>query len=74
MTHRADLEGAIAMQSNGIIGEAKMHADIWQLQGREWPEYTPPLFRMPGVELPIVPRIAPRRLPRTDPGFGRWAR
>jgi hypothetical protein len=38
-------------------------ANCWQMQFENGGEFIPPLFRMPGVELPIVPRIG---LPRID--------
>lgn len=75
MIDRADLDGAAAVQMNAIVGEARRQADLWQVYfdlGRE-DYFAPPLFAMPGVELPIVPRVVPR-LPRVQPGFGRWAR
>lgn len=59
-----DLDGAIAMRVNAIVGEARFQALAWQRKGKY---YAPPLFRMPGVELPIVPRVA---LPRVDRSGG----
>lgn len=54
MTERA-AAGAEAMQANAIIGEACRQAVRWQMRGFD---YVPPFFAMPGVELPVVPRVA----------------
>lgn len=56
----SDIEVRIAMQSNAIIGQAMQFAAVWQWRNGN---YIPPLFRLPGVELPIVPRV---ELPRVD--------
>jgi hypothetical protein len=58
-----DLDGAIAMAANAIVGEARREAFRWECRDYCGVEYIPPLFRMDGVELPIVPRIA---LPRIE--------
>lgn len=59
-----DLEGRIAMQTNAIVGKACMLASMWQFcKDKGMASFVPPLFRMPGVELPVVPKIA---LPRIE--------
>jgi hypothetical protein len=58
---------------NAIMLDARAQAAFWQIHrnaGRE--EYfSPPLFMMPGVELPIVPRIAMPRIEGVARRFGR---
>ena len=55
---------AEAVQIDAIIGKARGLADIWQFcEDKGMASFVPPLFAMPGVELPIVPRIA---LPRIN--------
>ena len=57
-----DLEGAIAIQVNGIVGEACREAFRWLCRREYGIDYAPPLFLMQDVELPVVPRIAPARI------------
>ena len=52
----------IAVSVNGIIAEAGRQAFVWQCKYNQHIDYAPPLFRLPGVELPVVPRIAPLRI------------
>jgi hypothetical protein len=66
-----DREGAIAMQCNTIVGEAMREAFRWQCHQSRGSDYSGPLFAMPGVELPIVPRVA---LPRVEGAARRQAR
>lgn len=61
-----DLEGRSAMQANSIVGKACMLANMWQFcDDRGMASFVPPLFRMRGVELPIMPRIAMPRIKDT---------
>ena len=54
-----NLESRIAMQANALVGKARMLANMWQFcEDKGMASFVPPLFAMPGVELPIVPRIA----------------
>jgi hypothetical protein len=50
------IEGRIAVQINGIIGEAQRQSYYWQYNKHQGIEYIPPLFV--NAELPVVPRIA----------------
>lgn len=59
MIEPTDIEGRIALQMNAIVGDAMRQADRWR--SSEARIHLPPLFVMPGVELPIVTRIAPAR-------------
>lgn len=59
MTDPSDLDGAIAVQVNAIVGAAMFETTKWWLRQHIGIEYVPPLFRLPGVEFPVVPRIAP---------------
>lgn len=62
-----DYGGKIAAQAARIA----RHALIEVAMCHSAPEYLPLLFRMPGVELPIVPRVA---LPRIEGAARRQAR
>lgn len=55
-----DLELRIAMQADAIVGDAMREAFRWQMHKERSREdyFAPLLFAMPGVELPIVPRVA----------------
>ena len=57
-----DTSGAEAVQINQIVGEACREAFKWLCRREYGIEYAPPLFLMPWVELPIVPRIAGPRI------------
>jgi hypothetical protein len=46
------------MQMNAIVGEACRQAIRWQMHRTLGFDFVPPFFTMPGVELPIVPRVA----------------
>ena len=70
MTERA-ATGAEAMQINAIVGEACRQAIRWQMHQTRGFDYVPPLFAMGGMELPVVPRVAP---PRIDGAARREAR
>ena len=62
MIDPSDLEGAIAIQVNGIVGEACRESFRWLCRREYGIDYAPPIFLMPGVELPVVPRIAGPRV------------
>lgn len=53
---------AVAAQIDRIVGEACVEAFRWLVRHKFGIDYVPPIFRLPGVELPIVPRIAPPRI------------
>lgn len=67
----ADREGREAMLANAIVGDAMREAAYWQFKRDHGADYAPPMFAMPGVELPIVPRIA---LPRIEGAARRFDR
>ena len=52
-----DRAGAEAVQANAIVGEAMREAFRWECRNYCGVEYLPPLFRMAGVETPIVARV-----------------
>jgi hypothetical protein len=52
----------IAIQIDEITDEACRQAFRWKMHKTRGFDFVPPLFVMGGVELPIVPRIAPPRI------------
>ena len=66
-----NIEIAIAAQAKSIADEAMRAAIRWQMHQTRGFDYVPPLFAMGGMELPVVPRVAP---PRIDGAARREAR
>lgn len=54
--------GAEAMLMDQIVGEACRQAIRWQMHYSRGFDYVPPFFAMAGVELPVVPRVAPPQI------------